>query len=342
MSAPLPRLFSLDLIRGFVAVGRRMSITLAADDLCVTQSAVSRQIRTLEDMLGAKLLTRGHRSIAFTPEGDRLFRSANSAIQQLQDAVREISVNSARQPVTITSTIGIAGLWLLPRLRRFQQDHPDVDVRISATDRVEDLRGEGIDLAIRYCTRETASEGAVRLFGETVAPVAHPALAFAALDSPDILERHCLLEFDNPHFPWLRWQEWLASQGWGAIKPKSTLRFNQYDQVISAAIAGQGIALGRLKLLCAMLSDGRLRELTGLRAGPATTHAYWLIQARATPRPDVLTTARWIVLQAEASESDRDVQPGAPRNRTHSAPGLAVRTLGSPEGRGDPRSRPRA
>ncbi len=320
MSPPLPRLFSLDLIRGFVAVGRRMSITLAADDLCVTQSAVSRQIRTLEDMLRVKLLTRGHRSIAFTPEGDRLFRSANSAIQQLQDAVGEISINGARQPVTITCTIGIAGLWLLPRLRGFQQDHPGVDVRISATDRVEDLRGEGIDLAIRYCTRETASEGAVRLFGETVAPVAHPALALAALDSPDVLERHCLLEFDGPNFPWLRWQEWLASQGWATIKPKSTLHFNQYDQVISAAIAGQGIALGRLKLLCPMLSDGRLRELAGPHAGPTTAYAYWLIQARAKPRPDVLTTARWIMWQAEASESDLDVQLGAPRDSTHSSP----------------------
>lgn len=319
MSPPLPRLFSLDLIRGFVAVGRRMSITLAADDLCVTQSAVSRQIRTLEDMLGVKLLTRGHRSIAFTPEGDRLFRSANGAIQQLQDAVGEISVNGARQPVTITCTIGIAGLWLLPRLRGFQQDHPDIDVRISATDRVEDLRGEGIDLAIRYCTEETASEGAVKLFGETVAPVANPALALAALDSPDILERHSLLEFDNPNFPWLRWQEWLASQGWVTVKPKSTLRFNQYDQVISAAIAGQGIALGRLKLLSPMLSDGRLRELTGPRAGPTTSHAYWLIQARAQPRPDVLTTALWIISQAQDCEADRDVQP-PPRNRTLGAP----------------------
>jgi DNA-binding transcriptional LysR family regulator len=320
MSAPLPRLFPLDLIRGFVAVGRRMSITLAADDLCVTQSAVSRQIRTLEEMLGVKLLTRGHRSIAFTPEGDRLFRNANAAIQQLQDAVGEISINGVRQPVTITCTIGIAALWLLPRLRGFQQDHPDIDVRISATERIEDLRGEGIDLAIRYCTRETASEGVVRLFGETVVPVAHPALALAALDSPDIFERHCLLEFDSPNFPWLRWQEWLASQGWGTIKPKSTLHFNQYDQVISAAIAGQGIALGRLKLLRPMLSDGRLRELTGLRAGPTTSHAYWLIQARAKPRPDVLIIARWIMSQAEENRSDLDVQAAALPNRTHGAP----------------------
>ncbi len=302
MSLPIARLSSLDLIRGFVAVGRRMSITLAAEDLCLTQSAVSRQIRTLEDALGVKLLTRGHRSIAFTPEGDRLFRSANSAVQQLQDAIGAIRTSNARQPVTITCTIGIAGLWLLPRLRRLQRDYPGIDVRISATDRMEDLRGEGIDLAIRYCTRATASEGAERLFGEEIAPVAHATLGVGALDSPRALERHFLLEFDGPNFPWLQWREWLASLGWSMARPKGTLHFNQYDQVISAALAGQGIALGRLKLLGPMLSDGRLRVLAGPRAGPTTSYAYWLIKARPQPRPDVLTVADWIRSQAAVAD----------------------------------------
>ncbi len=303
MSLPIARLSSLDLIRGFVAVGRRMSITLAAQDLCITQSAVSRQISTLEDMLGVKLLTRGHRSIAFTPEGDRLFRSANSAVQQLQDAIGAIRANGARQPVTITCTIGIAALWLLPRLRAFQQHHPGVDVRIAASDRVEDLRGEGIDLAIRYCAQQTAPEGAQRLFGETLVPVAHPSLGIDSLDSPRSLERHFLLEFDGANFPWLHWHEWLASQGWEKVKPKGTLRFNQYDQVISAAVAGQGIAIGRLKLLEPLLADGRLRVLQARCSGPATSYAYWLIKARPNPRPDVLMTADWIRTQAEAADT---------------------------------------
>jgi DNA-binding transcriptional LysR family regulator len=280
-----------------------MSITLAADDLCITQSAVSRQIRTLEDILGVKLLTRGHRSIGFTPEGDRLFRIANDAVQQLQDAIGALRVRDVRQPVTITCTIGIAGLWLLPRLRDFQQDHPGIDVRISATDRVEDLRGEGIDLAIRYCTQETAADGAQRLFGEMIAPVAHPTLGVASFESPNIVERLFLLEFDSPNFPWLRWREWLTSQGWGTVKPKGTLHFNQYDQVISAAIAGQGIALGRLKLLGPMLSDRRLVVLRGPRASPTTSYAYWLIKARPKPRPDVLTTALWIKSQADVIDT---------------------------------------
>lgn len=304
MSVPLSRLTSLDLIRGFVAVGRRMSITLAADDLCITQSAVSRQIRALEEMLGVKLLTRGHRSIAFTSDGDRLFRSANSAVQQLQDVIGAIRVEGARQPVTITCTIGVASLWLLPRLPVLQQEMPGIDVRVSATDSIEDLRSDRIDLAIRYCAQDAAPPGAERLFGENVVPVASPSLGLDPRDWSGALERNVLLEFEGSNVPWLRWREWLASQGWSALKPKGMLRFNHYDQVIAAAVAGQGIALGRLTLLGPLISEGRLQALPAPRAGPTTGHAYWLIQAKAAPRADVLATARWILAEAVVGESE--------------------------------------
>jgi DNA-binding transcriptional LysR family regulator len=282
-----------------------MSITLAAQDLCVTQSAVSRQIRALEDMLGVQLLIRGHRSIGFTPEGDRLFRRTNDAVQQLQEAIGAIRSNVHRQPVTITCSIGVAGLWLLPRLSSFQEAHPGIDLRIAASDKIEDLRGEGIDLAIRYCRPQAATENGERLFGDTVVPVAHPALGLEALDSERTLERHFLLEFDGPNFPWLQWQEWLASQGWDTIKPKGMLRFNQYDQVIRAALAAQGIALGRLELLGPILSGGRLRVLIAPKAGPSTSYGYWLIKAKPKPRPDVLVTADWIKSQAAGFAADR-------------------------------------
>jgi DNA-binding transcriptional LysR family regulator len=311
MTPTISRLPSLDLIRGFVAVGRRMSITLAAEDLCVTQSAVSRQIRTLEDLIGVKLLKRGHRSIAFTLEGERLFRMANGVVEQLQEAVGALRDRGARRPVTITCSIGIAGLWLLPRLGAFQSAYPGVDVRIAASDRIEDLRGDSIDLAIRYCARENAPEGAERLFEETVAPVVSPALGLSRLEQKEALEQHFLLEFEGANFPWLRWREWLGSQGWEAAKPKGMLRFNQYDQVISAAAAGQGIALGRPRLLGDMIAQGRLRVLSAPRAGPPTSHVYWLIKAKPSARPDVTTVADWIRSQALAT--DRSALPSPTR-----------------------------
>ena len=144
MSLPLVRLPSLDLIRGFVAVGRRMSITLASQDLCLTQSAVSRQIGALEEQLGVKLLVRGYRSIAFTAEGERLFRSADGAVQQMQDVMGEIHTTGVLRPVMLSASIGVTGLWLLPRLSRFQKLHPGVDLRVSANNRVADLRSDGI------------------------------------------------------------------------------------------------------------------------------------------------------------------------------------------------------
>ncbi|KAB0644321.1 LysR family transcriptional regulator, partial [Burkholderia territorii] len=177
MSTPLVRLPSLDLVRGFVAVGRRMSITLAAQDLCVTQSAVSRQVHALEAHLGVTLLRRGYRKIAFTPEGERLFRAADAALLSLQDTVASLAATRERQPVTITASIGVTALWLLPRLGRLQARLPDIDLRVAANDKVLDLRAEGIDLGIRYCPRERAPAGALHLFDEVVVPVAHPALA---------------------------------------------------------------------------------------------------------------------------------------------------------------------
>jgi len=299
MSITLGQLTSLDLIRGFVAVGRRMSMTLAADDLCLTQSAVSRQVRTLEDMLGVKLLVRGHRSIAFTPEGERLFRRADGAVAQLQEVIGALHVGFAARPVTIACSIGVAGLWLQPRLGNFLQQHPNINVRISAGDKLSDLRNDGLDLAIRYCPPEAAPSRATRLFGETVAPVAHPGLGLSVLHSPRELEAQILLEFDGAYRPWLRWNEWLVSQGWEGLKPKAVLRFNQYDQTIHAAMAGQGVALGRLELIGLARADGRLATLTMPLPGPATTDAYWLIQTSSAPRSEVEEVVRWIRKEAE-------------------------------------------
>jgi len=303
MSISLSRIPSLDSLRGFVAVGRRMSITLAASDLFLTQSAVSRQIHGLETALGVRLFERTHRAILFTPEGEQLFVAADSAMEQLQDALRVLEDSLRRRPVTITASIGFVGLWLLPRLGAFQAEHPEIEVRISANNQIVDLRKEGLDIAIRYGQEAIMPPGASRLFGETIFPVAHPSLGLRRLDGPELIEQSTLLEFEGDSSVAWQWSSWLESQGWSGVKPKGILRFNLYDQLIHAAVAGQGIALGKGQIIGPMLADGRLIALPMPLPGPNSTKVYYLIQRDTPPSSQTQTLIDWIRTEARVTDS---------------------------------------
>lgn len=278
-----------------------MSITAAARELCLSQSAVSRQVRALEQRLKVKLLVRGHRAVSFTREGERLFESGDAALRQLEYAFGTLRAAVRQAPITLSASVGVTGLWLLPRLGHFQARYPSIDLRVAAENRLVDLAGEGVDLAIRYGRRPPSAGGVSRLFGETVAPVAHPSLGISVL-SRVALRQRVLLEFDSPGRPWLHWDAWFGALGWRGVRPKSTLRFTQYDQVIRAALAGQGIALGRLELLSSLLSDGSLVRLHTPRPGPKNDSAYWLVQADVHPRSSVAAVIDWILEEAAARE----------------------------------------
>lgn len=307
MSLPILKLAYLDNIRGFVAVGRRMSITQAAEDLCLTQSAVSRQIMALEEQVGVKLLNRGYRSIAFTEEGERLFRSADSAIQQLQDVLGEIKFAGVIRPVTLSASIGVTGLWLLPKLNAFQGLHPEVDLRVSANNHVGELRHDGIDLTIRYTTSKLAPKRSVHLFDEYVAPVAHPSLGIQCRHFAALPMKWPLLELDEFPRPWLQWRNWLGDAGWAACQAHGVLHFNQYDQVIQAALASQGIALGRISLIQPLLDEGKLVMVAPFKERDEDAHSYWLILADDRPRAEVLSVAAWI--QEEATKTREWTSP---------------------------------
>lgn len=307
MSIPLARIPSIEFLRGFVAVGRRMSITLAAQDLFLTQSAVSRQIHGLESALGIKLFERAHRAIHFTPEGEQLFRVADSALQQLQDTLGALQASrGGHRAVTVTASISFIGLWLLPRLPGFQQRHPEVEVRLSANNHIVDLRQEGLDVAIRYCAADGMPAGARRLFGETIFPVAHPSLGIARLDSPEIIARSVLLEFEGDQSPWWRWEAWLETQGWAGVKPKGVIRFNLFDQMIHAAVAGQGIALGRSQFIRPMLNDGRLLRLATPQPGPCSNKLFCLLQRDPAPSAEAQALIDWIVAEAQLTDVQQE------------------------------------
>lgn len=287
----------LDALRGFVAVARRMSITLAAADLCLTQSAVSRQVQALEEHLQTPLFTRKHRAIELTEAGEQLFQLAAPFLERLDGFARSVRTDGRARPVTITASHGVTSLWLLPRLGPFQAQHPLIDVRVATNNKLLDLQQEGIDLAIRYCREASAPKGAIRLFGEEVALVASPAVAARAFQDPDSLLNEVLLEFDERARPWLRWSEWLSAVGKSDARPKAYLHFNHYDQVIGAALEGHGVALGRLPLVQPMLRDGRLVAWRDAQYG-TSEFAYWLLCAGQVQRPEVQLLANWLIKDA--------------------------------------------
>ena len=290
----------LEAIRGFVAVGRRMSITLAAQDLFLTQSAVSRQIQTLEEYLGVPLFVRGHRAIAFTEAGQQLFELASPWLSRLLDFAEEIRRNGKARPVTITANIGFTSLWILPKIGAFQALHPHVDLRVAADNRVLNLEQEGVDLAVRYCRAENAPAHAIRLFGEEVIPVASKSMAARAFSRPQALFDEVFLELDERARPWLRWSDWLISTGHPHATPRAYLRFNQYDQVVQAALEGHGVALGRLALVLPMLQDGRLVAHPQASLG-LSDYAYWLVKADGALRVEVELFADWLVEEVQRS-----------------------------------------
>jgi DNA-binding transcriptional LysR family regulator len=301
MSNPLLTLPPLDAVRGFVAVAQRMSMTLAAQDLCLTQSAVSRQIKTLEAHLGTPLLIRRHRAIVLTDAGERLFELAAPWLDALAVYTETVRRREQAGPVTISASVGVASLWILPRLGAFQAAHPSIDVRLATSNQIVDLRREGVDLAIRYCPHHAAPDNALKLFDEQLAPVASPQVAARAFAGVHGLQGQVLIDYDDRARPWLQWANWLRANGRADVKPKTCLRFNQYDQVIQAAIAGHGVALGRLALIAPMLADGRLAaQPTATAPRSDCGYAYWLISAPEPVRGEVRILRDWIVGQARA------------------------------------------
>ena len=162
---------SLDLLQGFEAAARHLSFTKAGEELFLTQSAVSRQIKELEDQLGVPLFHRRHRALALTDAGQQFYAAAAQVLTTMRTATSRLKAQSGRRPLSVTTTNSFAALWLIPRLAGFTRTHPGVDVRIMAETRVQDLDRDGLDLAIRHGPASLAGPNAVRLFGERVFPV---------------------------------------------------------------------------------------------------------------------------------------------------------------------------
>src|SRR5262252_1012453 len=299
------KLPQLGFIQGFEAAARNLSFTKAAEELLITQSAVSRQIKALEDHLGVALFERRQRALALTESGHALYRVATDVLERLQAAADELRASSRTRQLSLTTTTGFASLWLIPRLQRFTRRCPEVDVRISATASVINLERSLVDLAIRYCRPEDVPERATRLFGEEVVAVCSRTLLrdrSRPLKRPHDLKHHVLLHFDyagvQPSF--LDWGTWLTSLGIGDLRPAAALHFSQYEQMIQAAISGQGVALGRQPLVNDLIQSGALAA--PFRKAVVGSRAYFIIESEhGAAKPHVREFAAWLLEEAKGS-----------------------------------------
>jgi DNA-binding transcriptional LysR family regulator len=300
MQKPPDRLPPLDLLASFEAAARHLSFTKAAAERFVTQSAMSRQMRALEDDLGTPLFARRHRALALTEAGTRLFAVCGVVLLQLRGTVRELRTPSQREVLALTTTPGLASFWLIPRLPAFTREHPGIDVRLDATFELRQLAAEGFDLAIRYARAEKVA--GQRLFGESVLPVCSPKLLRRlALDRPEDLSQHTLLQLEpriSGGMP-VEWEPWLQSMGLPLLEPASRLSFSGYNEIVAAALAGQGVALGRRPLVDDLLREGRL--VAPLPRTLVTPRSYILVvDPAARTRPAVRALEAWLIAQAQA------------------------------------------
>lgn len=321
MAETVRRLPSLDLLKGFESAARHLNFTHAADELYLTQSAVSRQIQALEDHLGVKLFVRQRRGLALTVEGVRLREAVQSALGQVREAMESLSPRNVPRGITMTSTMAFSSLWLIPRLGKFQQMHPDVDVRVAANDRVLDLDREHIDISVRYAPDADPPPEARWLFREEFMPICSPGLLERTgkpLERPEDLRHHVLLRLEDPVNPalWLQWSTWFEASGVRRVKPAGSIAFNYFDQLMRAALAGHGVALGRVPLIQEYLDEGSVIAPFGPRV--ATQRSYWLLIApTARRRPEVQTFAEWLLAEAASTGSSaQQSRPSGKKRRT--------------------------
>ncbi|HEX2540076.1 MAG TPA: transcriptional regulator GcvA [Caldimonas sp.] len=308
----------LELLAAFEAAARHLSFTRAGEEIALTQSAVSRQIQALEGRLGVVLFRRLHRALALTDEGRILYAAVAEALTRLDRATRELTEVERVRTVVVTTTPGFAGLWLIPRLATFVAAHPGVDVRISAGNALASLERGGVDVAVRYQSAAAAGGQGVRLFGETAFPVCSPRLrgpSHPPLARPADLVGHTLLRMEPDGKNQLQdWDLWLHAMGLAELQPAGVLHFSSYDQLISAALAGQGIALGRVPLIESHLKSRKL--VAPFSESVVSPRSYYMLVApTSAARPEIRDFTEWLVTNAAATSPGRGRDSARRRGR---------------------------
>src|SRR4029077_7632252 len=250
------RLPQLNAIKAFEAAARHVSFTRAAAELCVTQGAVSHQVKALESELGIKLFNRERQRLIITDAGRDYLAVVRDAFDRIAMGTERLVERQNSGTLTVSTSPYFAAKWLVNRLGRFADAHPEIDLRVSATMHHVDFAREDVDLAIRHGNGDWPGLDAVNLCGEELFPVCSPALLKSrrGVHSPEDVLQFPLLHLDDRR-DWSRWLEVAGAAGEGLLHGPI---LNHASMLIDAAINGQGIALARTTLVAADLIDGRL------------------------------------------------------------------------------------
>lgn len=296
------RLPVLSSLRAFEAAGRHLSFSRAADELLITQSAVSHHVRKVEEELGVSLFVRQTRSVALTPEGRRYLACLSEAFDLMAKGTDEIRV-SERRTLRVSLLASFAMHWLISRLARFTAAHPDIDLALDPSIRPADLAVEPIDLAIRYGRGGWDGTKSRMFLAEDISPVCSPGLlaGAAALRHPrDLLEHTLLLSFTRDPF---EWPSWSAKAGADLAGARSIM-LHDYNIVLQAAVDGQGVAMGRRTLIADHLRSGALVEpFKDIRMSDGL--GYWIVMPE-RPKPQARVFAEWLAGEATSLMHEQD------------------------------------
>lgn len=292
------RLPPLNALRGFESAARHLSFTRAADELNVTQAAISHQVKGLEEWLGKPLFRRAGRGLHLTEAGQLYLPPVRDALDGLAAATGRLLADEDEQVLTLTTMDSFAATWLMPRLLRFRQKHPDIDVRLTASDGLVDLARGDVDMAIRYGQGNWAGTESEFLLSEELYPVCSPELLERGppLETPQDLANHTLLHDDMV----IDWAHWLEAAGVTGVDASRGPYFQHSYLTTDAALRGEGVAIGRSALVSHALAAGTLVRPFDL-ALPASS-AYYAVWAKGAGQVSKIRVfADWLHEEAAAS-----------------------------------------
>ncbi len=287
------RLPSLNGLRAFEAAARHQSFTRAADELSVTQTAISHQIKRLEEQLGQRLFIRRNRRLLLTEAAQELLPAVRTAFDGLNAAVEQLSRSDRSGSLTVSTVISFTTKWLVPRLAGFQAAYPEIDVRITASADLVDFNRDDVDMAIRYGHGDWPGLRVDRLISEDVFPVCSPALMQGPqpLQRPEDLVHHTLLHVTSFQEDW---QVWLTAAGVDGVDYRRGVSFDLAFPALQAAIDGVGVALGRSTMVEADIAEGRL--VVPFDVALPLQAAYYVVSPEETAdRPKIKAFRDWLL-----------------------------------------------